>query len=42
MKALLQKITTSNAGYSALALRIPVGIIFMAHKNYLAGLVATA
>ncbi len=31
MKALLQKITTSNAGYSALALRIPVGIIFMAH-----------
>lgn len=31
MKALLQKLTTSNAGYSALALRIPVGIIFMAH-----------
>ena len=31
MKALLQKITTSNVGYSALALRIPVGIIFMAH-----------
>ncbi|WP_414628853.1 DoxX family protein [Vibrio campbellii] len=31
MKALLQKITTSNAGYGALALRIPVGLIFMAH-----------
>ena len=31
MKALLQKITTSNVGYGALALRIPVGIIFMAH-----------
>lgn len=31
MKALLHKITTSNAGYSALTLRIPVGIIFMAH-----------
>lgn len=31
MKALLQKITTSNAGYSALSLRVPIGIIFMAH-----------
>ena len=31
MKALLAKLTTSNAGYSALALRIPIGIIFMAH-----------
>ncbi len=31
MKALLQKITTSQAGYGALALRIPIGIIFMAH-----------
>ena len=31
MKALLAKLTSSNAGYSALALRIPIGIIFMAH-----------
>ncbi len=31
MKALLQKITTSQAGYSTLALRIPIGIIFMVH-----------
>lgn len=31
MKALLAKLTTSNAGYSALALRIPIGVIFMAH-----------
>ncbi|MCG9595699.1 DoxX family protein [Vibrio sp. Isolate25] len=31
MKALLKTLTESNAGYSALALRIPVGIIFMAH-----------
>lgn len=31
MKALLHKITTSQSGYSALALRIPIGIIFMAH-----------
>lgn len=37
MKALLQKIITSNAGYGALALRIPVGLIFMAH-GFLAGL----
>ena len=31
MKALLQKLTASTAGFSALALRVPVGIIFMAH-----------
>ncbi|ASP48630.1 DoxX family protein [Cognaticolwellia beringensis] len=31
MKALLAKLTRSNAGYSALALRLPIGIIFMAH-----------
>jgi putative oxidoreductase len=31
MKALLKTLTESKAGYSALALRIPVGIIFMAH-----------
>lgn len=31
MKALFAKLTTSYAGYSALALRLPVGIIFMAH-----------
>jgi len=31
MKTLIQKLSTSHAGYSALALRIPVGIIFMAH-----------
>jgi putative oxidoreductase len=31
MKALLKTLTESNAGYSALALRVPVGIIFMAH-----------
>ncbi len=31
MKALLQKITASKAGYSTLALRVPIGIIFMAH-----------
>ncbi len=31
MKALLQKISTSKAGYSTLALRVPIGIIFMAH-----------
>ncbi len=31
MKALLAKLITSNAGYSALALRFPIGIIFMAH-----------
>ncbi|NOH62630.1 DoxX family protein [Vibrio sp. RE88] len=31
MKALLKTLTESKAGYSALALRIPVGIIFMVH-----------
>ncbi|MFT5283395.1 MAG: putative oxidoreductase [Glaciecola sp.] len=31
MKALLKKATQSNAGFGALALRIPVGIIFIAH-----------
>ncbi|ANW25987.1 oxidoreductase [Vibrio coralliilyticus] len=31
MKALLKTLTESKAGYSALALRIPVGIIFIAH-----------
>lgn len=39
MKALVKKLVESKAGYSTLALRIPVGIIFMAHKSYLAGLV---
>ncbi|WP_243977373.1 DoxX family protein [Vibrio natriegens] len=33
MKALLKKITASNAGFSTLALRIPIGIIFMAHGS---------
>nr|WP_321385777.1 DoxX family protein [uncultured Vibrio sp.] len=33
MKALLQKITASSAGFSTLALRIPIGIIFMAHGS---------
>ncbi|AWB56905.1 MULTISPECIES: DoxX family protein [unclassified Colwellia] len=31
MKILLAKLTHSNAGFSALALRLPIGIIFMAH-----------
>ncbi|WP_282114376.1 DoxX family protein [Pseudoalteromonas arctica] len=31
MKALLKKLVASQAGFSALALRIPVGIIFIAH-----------
>ena len=31
MKTLLVKLTHSNAGFSALALRLPIGIIFMAH-----------
>ena len=31
MKALVKRITHSTAGFSTLALRIPVGIIFMAH-----------
>ncbi|WP_372624970.1 DoxX family protein [Arsukibacterium sp.] len=31
MKTLIAKLTTTHAGWSALALRIPVGIIFAAH-----------
>jgi putative oxidoreductase len=31
MKALIKNITRSTAGFSTLALRVPVGIIFMAH-----------
>ncbi|HBF48218.1 DoxX family protein [Shewanella frigidimarina] len=31
MKALVKRITNSTAGFSTLALRLPVGIIFMAH-----------
>ena len=31
MKALIQKLAQSNAGFGALALRVPVGIIFMGH-----------
>lgn len=31
MKNLFKNITNSNAGFSTLALRIPVGIIFIAH-----------
>jgi putative oxidoreductase len=31
MKALIKSLTTSQAGLAALALRVPVGIIFMAH-----------
>lgn len=31
MKALLQKLSASQSGYAALALRIPAGIIFIAH-----------
>ncbi|MGI2001409.1 DoxX family protein [Shewanella frigidimarina] len=31
MKALVKHITNSTAGFSTLALRLPVGIIFMAH-----------
>ncbi|TMP38227.1 oxidoreductase [Pseudoalteromonas citrea] len=31
MKTLLKTVTTSHASYSALSLRIPIGIIFMAH-----------
>lgn len=31
MKALIKTLSTSNAGFGALALRVPVGIIFMAH-----------
>ena len=29
--ALIQQITTTQAGWGALALRVPVGIIFAAH-----------
>lgn len=31
MKALFKKVTQSNAGFGALALRVPISIIFMAH-----------
>lgn len=31
MKTLLATLTSSQAGYAALALRLPIGIIFMAH-----------
>lgn len=31
MKAILKKITASNAGFATLALRIPIGIILIAH-----------
>ncbi|WP_412973323.1 DoxX family protein [Glaciecola sp. MF2-115] len=31
MKALLKKLTQSETGYAALALRFPIGIIFIAH-----------
>ena len=31
MKALIKNITRSTAGFSTLALRVPVGIIFIAH-----------
>lgn len=31
MKVLIQKLAQSNAGFGALALRVPVGIIFIAH-----------
>lgn len=31
MKALFEKVTQSNAGFGALALRIPISVIFMAH-----------
>jgi len=31
MKQLLKNITASNTGFASLSLRIPVGIIFMAH-----------
>ncbi|MFB9135551.1 DoxX family protein [Vibrio sp. AK197] len=33
MNALIKKITTSTAGFAPLALRIPAGIIFMAHGS---------
>ena len=31
MKTLITKLTTTQAGWSALALRVPVGVIFAAH-----------
>ena len=31
MKTLIAKLTSTNAGWSALALRVPVGVIFTAH-----------
>ncbi|MGF1736959.1 DoxX family protein [Photobacterium satsumensis] len=31
MKVLIKKLAQSNAGFGALALRVPVGIIFIAH-----------
>ena len=31
MKTILKKITASNAGFATLALRIPIGIILIAH-----------
>ena len=33
MKALLKKISASQAGYSPLALRVPISIILMAHSS---------
>ncbi len=33
MNALIKKITTSTAGFAPLALRIPAGIIFIAHGS---------
>ncbi|MZI93151.1 DoxX family membrane protein [Vibrio sp. CAIM 722] len=33
MKAFLKKLMTSDAGFAPLALRIPVGIIYMAHGS---------
>lgn len=42
--AFLNKLISTDAGWGALALRIPVGIIFAAHapRNCLAGSAATA
>ncbi|NAX07438.1 DoxX family protein, partial [Vibrio sp. V40_P2S30T141] len=31
MKSLITKLVESKSGYSTLALRIPIGIVFMAH-----------
>ncbi len=31
MKSLIKSLAESKAGYGALALRLPIGIIFMAH-----------